>query len=146
MNESSDRKRLLWLVPVVLVVAVAAAAVVTALRPAPHIDPNTPAGVVQTFFRAAQDSAWDAARAVLGEDLQKQCTPGELARYGSSFGRVVIDRVTPGGTATWVSVEVAKVDPGDPLQRYEERMEFGIEYEGARPVITSLPWQFYCGG
>jgi hypothetical protein len=129
-----------------VVVAVAVAAVITALRPVEDLDPNSPEGVVQGFFRAIEASDYDGAHTFLTSDLQADCTPADLASYVSDFDRVVIDEVIPSGPITLVRVEVQHIDATDPLNpyTYTEVLDFEIEVENGRPAISLLPWPFFC--
>jgi len=129
-----------------VVVAVVTAAVITTLRPVEDLDPNSPEGAVQGFFRAIEARNYDAAHAVLSSALQADCTPTDLASYVSDFDRVVIDEVVPSGAVTLVRVEVQHIDANDPLNpyTYTELLDFEIELENDRPAISHLPWPFFC--
>ena len=135
--------------PIVLglvVVAVAVAAVITTLRPVEDLDPNSPEGVVQSFFRAIEAGDYDGARALLTSELRADCTSADLASYVSDFDRVVIDEVIPSAAFTLVRVEVQHIDATDPLNPYTyiERLDFEIEAENGRQAISLLPWPFFC--
>lgn len=129
-----------------VVVAVVTAAVVTSLRPVADLDPNTPEGVVQGFFRSVEASDYDSAHALLSSELQSECTPSELATYVSDFDRVVIDEVIPSNSSTMVRVEVHHIDAADPLNpyTYTDLLDFEIVLENGRSVIQRLPWPFFC--
>lgn len=133
---------------IVLILAVAAAAVFTSLSPPEDLDPATAEGVIQAFFRAIDGRDFEAAHALLGPDITDDCTPADLATSPSEYDRAVIDRVVTSGTRTVVWVSVRRIDVSDPLNpyTYDEVMEFQVDTAGATPVISRLPWQFYCGG
>jgi hypothetical protein len=144
---TSVNPRRLGLIAVgLLVLAVAVAAVVTTLRPPEDLDPGTPEGVMQRFFQAVGDRDYEAAYALLGADLAEDCTAADLAL--TEFDRAVIDDVVTTGSETVVWVDVRRIEVSDPLNpyTYNELMEFELDTSGERPVITRLPWQFYCGG
>jgi len=129
-----------------VLVAVVAAAVITTLRPVEDLDPNSPEGPVQGFFRGIEARDYKAAHTLLSSDLQTDCTPTDLATHLSDFDRVVIDEVVPSDSATLVRVEVQHIDATDPLNpyTYTELLDFEIERENGRPVISRLPWPFFC--
>jgi hypothetical protein len=148
MNQAASPRRLGAILVGLVVVAVAIAAVVSTLRPVEDLDPNTPEGTVQAFFRALEARDYDAAHDLLGPDLATDCTATDLATYISDFDRVVIEEVIPTGTRTLVRVEVRHLDATDPLNpnTYTELLDFEVDREGGAPVISRLPWPFYCGG
>lgn len=129
-----------------VVIAVVTAAIITSLRPVADLDPNTPEGAVQGFFRAVEGRDYNAAHTLLSSELQSDCTSSDLATYVTDFDRVVIDEVIPSGTSTLVRVEVHHIDATDPLNpyTYTELLDFEIERENGRPVISRLPWPFFC--
>jgi hypothetical protein len=129
-----------------VVLAVVTAAIVTSLRPVAELDPNTPPGAVQGFFQAIETRDYTAAHTLLSAELQADCTPSDLATYVTDFDRVVIDEVIPSDTATLVRVEVHHIDASDPLNpyTYTELLDFEIERDNGRPVISRLPWPFFC--
>jgi hypothetical protein len=129
-----------------VLVAVVAAAVITTLRPVEDLDPNSPEGAVQGFFRGIEARDYKAAHTLLSSELQTDCTPTDLATHLSDFDRVVIDEVVPSDSATLVRIEVQRIDATDPLNpyTYTELLDFEIERENGRPVISRLPWPFFC--
>jgi hypothetical protein len=130
-----------------LVLAVAVAAVVTTLRPPQDLDPGTPEGVIQRFLQAVEARDFQAASALLGPELAEDCTAAELALDPSEYDRAVITDVAVSGSEAVVWVDVRRIDTSGPLNpyTYEEVMEFELDISGEAPVITWLPWQFYCG-
>lgn len=148
MNETASNPRRLGVVAgAILVVAVVVAAIITTSRPVVDLDPNTPEGVIQSFFRAVEERNWDGVYTLLTVDLAADCQEYDLATTRYEFDRVVIDEVIPAGDHTIVVVEARRVDVTDPLNpyTYDEVMEFELE-NGNPPLISRLPWQFYCGG
>jgi hypothetical protein len=146
MNQpSSGRGRLGPVIAVVLVLAVGIAAAVSVFRPVADLDPHTPEGVVQAWFRAIEAKDWDAAQALLSPDLAAECTAGDLAAGGYEFDRVTITDVAITDTGTVIEVEVRRTDLSDPLNPYtfEEQMDFRLV--GDSPRIDQVPWQFNCG-
>jgi len=131
-----------------LVLVVAATAVVTTLRPPRDLDPGTPEGVVQRFFQAVEARDFQAAYDLLGPGLAEDCTVADLTSEPSEFDRAVINDVAASGSGAVVWVDVRRIDVSDPLNpyTYDETMEFELDTSGESPVITRLPWQFYCGG
>lgn len=147
-QEPPSAKRLGVIVAGLVVVAVVVAAIVTSLRPVEDLDPNTPEGAVQAFFRAIEAKGYDEAYALLSAELAVDCSATDLATYISDFDRVVIDDVIATGSVTLVKVQVRHVDATDPLNpyTYTEVLDFEVDRENGRPVISWLPWPFYCGG
>ena len=131
-----------------LVLVVAVTAVVTTLRPPQDLDSGTPEGVVQRFFQAVEARDFQAAYDLLGPDLAEHCTVADLTSEPSEFDRAVISDVVSSGSGTVVFVDVRRIDVSDPLNpyTYDETMEFELDNGGESPVITRLPWQFFCGG
>ncbi|MGQ0849927.1 MAG: hypothetical protein ACT4OP_12615 [Actinomycetota bacterium] len=135
----------------VLVVAVAAAAIVTSIRPPVEFPRDTPEGTLQTFYRSLDAGDFDGAHAVLDDRLQRRCAPSELAS-GVSGGtidkptRLAVDRVTPAGTETIVVVRATYLDSSDPFQpyTYEQNLEFVLRNDTTPPLISELPWPFSC--
>ena len=129
-----------------IVAAVAVVAVVTTLRPVEDLDPNSPEGVVQGFFRAIGARDYNTAHTLLSSELQSDCSPTDLATYQSDFDRVIIEEVIPSDAVTLVRVEVYHIDASDPLNpyTYTELLDFEIKRENGRPAITRLPWPFFC--
>jgi hypothetical protein len=134
-------------IAVVLVLAVGIAVAVTAFRPVADLDPHTPEGVVQTWFRAIEAEDWDAAHGLLAADLAAGCDAGDLAAAGYEFDRVAITDVATTDDGTVVEVEVRRTDFTDPLNPYtfDEEMDFRLVMVGEVPMIEQLPWQFNCG-
>ncbi len=145
---AANPRRFGALAAVILVVAVAVGAVVSTLRPVAELDPDSPEGVVQLFFQAVEGRDWDQAYSLLEPGLRNDCRKARLPNAQYEFDRVVIDEVIVSGSATVVVVDVRRVDVADPINPYvyDETMEFEIKLAGGSPVITRLPWQFYCGG
>jgi hypothetical protein len=135
-------------VGVVLAVAVAAAAIVTSLRPSPELDPNTPEGTVQAFFRAVEADDWDGVRALLSSPLQQECEASELAQFRDDVDRAVIAEVDAAGSETIVEVRVSRVVVDDPLNpyTYEDTFQFVLTDDSGRLAVSELPWQFSCEG
>jgi hypothetical protein len=131
-----------------LVLVIAVAAVVTTLRPPQDLDPGSVEGVVQRFFQAVEARDFEAAHALLGPGLAERCTVADLTSEPSEFDRAVIDDVVTNGSGTVVFVDVRRIDVSDPLNpyTYDETMEFELDSGGESPIITRLPWQFFCGG
>jgi hypothetical protein len=147
MNEDSTRGRSLGLiVGVVLVVAVAAAAIFTSLRPSPQLDPNTPEGAVQAFFQGVEADDWEGVRALLTSSLQEQCQPSELANFHDDIDRAVIADVQTAGAETIVEVQATRVVVDDPLNpyTYDDTFRFVLVDEGGRLRVSELPYQFFC--
>lgn len=146
----TDRKTLqpkyLGMIVFGLVVVAVAAAIITSQRPVADLDPNTPEGAVQGFFRAIEARDYNAAHALLSLELGAECTPADLATYVSDFDRVVIDEVIPSNSSTLVRVEVHHIDATDPLNpsTYTELLDFEIASEKGRPVLSRLPFLFFC--
>lgn len=130
----------------VLVVAVAAAAIISSRRPAAELDPQSPEGAVQAFFRAIQADDWEAARALLSTSRKSDCDASDLASSNYEFSQVVLEDVTTAGDETFVSVSVVRVDGTDPLgpARFEDRLDFTLVDEGGSAKISILPWPFFC--
>lgn len=149
MNDKSASGRNLGLiVGVVLVAAVAAAAIVTSMRPTPQLDPSTPEGFVQAFFQAVETDDWETARSLLSDSLQNQCEASELAEFRDDVDRAVIVEVDPVGSETIVEVRASRVVVDDPLNpySYDDTFRFVLAEEVGRLVVAELPWQFYCEG
>lgn len=146
-NASSPR-RLGLLLAGLVVAAVAAGAVFSSLRPITDADPNTPVGVVQTFFRAVEGRDWEEVYALLEPALGEDCREANLPTTSYDFDRVVVDDVIEAKGITTVVVNARRVDASNPLDPYvyQEVMEFRLDSAVVPPVITRLPWQFYCGG
>ena len=144
----SSPRRLGLLVAGLVVLAVAAGAVFSSVRPVTDVDPNTPVGVVQTFFRSVEGRDWEGAYALLEPELGEDCREANLPTTRYEFDRVVVDDVIEASQVTTVVVRARQVDASDPLNPYvyEEVMEFQLDTTVVPPVITRLPWQFYCGG
>lgn len=130
----------------VLVVAVAAAAIISSRRPAPELDPQTPEGVVQAFFRAIGADDWQGARALLSTSLQSECDAADLASSNYEFSQVVLEDQSTAGDETFISVSVVRVEGTDPLSpsRFEDRLDFALIEEGGTAKISILPWPFFC--
>jgi hypothetical protein len=147
MNDYSTRGRSLGLiVGVVLVVAVAAAAIFTSLRPSPQLDPNTPEGAVQAFFQGVEADDWEGVRALLTSSLQAQCQPSELANFHDDIDRAVIADVQTAGAETIVEVQASRVVVDDPLNpyTYDDTFRFVLVDEAGRLAVSELPYQFFC--
>ncbi|HKX76739.1 MAG TPA: hypothetical protein VJR05_15255 [Acidimicrobiia bacterium] len=146
-NASSPR-RLGILIAGLIVAAVAAGAVFSSLRPVTEVDPNTSVGVVQTFFRAVEGRDWEGVYALLEPELGEDCREANLPTTSYDFDRVVVDDVIEADGRTTVVVNARHVDASDPLDPYvyEEVLEFQLDSTVVPPVMTRLPWQFYCGG
>lgn len=149
MNVDSTRGRSLGLIiGVVLVVAVAAAAIFTSLRPSAQLDPNTPEGAVQAFFQAVEADDWDRLWALLATSLQEQCEPSDLASFQDDIDRAVIANVETAGKETIVEVRASRVVVDDPLNpySYDDTFRFVLIEEGGRSAVAELPYQFFCDG
>lgn len=147
MNESKTGGiRLGLVVAVVLLVAVVAAAILTANRPPTEYAADTPEGVVQTFFHSLQDKDYATAVALLSTSLQKDCQASELANYRDDTSRIVLEDVSTVGTETIVEVRATFVSVSDPLNpyTYQSTMGFTLIDEGGLPKISRLPYEFYC--
>jgi len=147
MNDKSAGGRSLGLVVgVVLVVAVAAGAIFTSMRPSPQLDPSTPEGTVQAFFQEIEADDWEGVQALLSTALQDQCAPSELAQFRDDVGRAAVVAVDPVGPETIVEVRASRVVVDDPLNpySYDDTFRFVLTHEDGRLVVSELPWQFFC--
>lgn len=145
-EKASGGRSLALVVGVILVVAVAAAAIFTSMRPSPDLDPSTPEGTVQEFFQAIQEDDWDGLRAFLTPALQSDCEASELAEFQDDIDRAVIADVDTVGSDTIVEVRVSRVVVSDPLSpySYEETFHFVLTPDNGGYLVSELPWQFYC--
>jgi hypothetical protein len=148
MNDSTRGRSLGLIVGVVLVVAVAAAAIFTSLRPSPQLDPNTPEGAVQAFFQAVEADDWDGLWALLAGSLQEQCEPSDLASFQDDIDRAVIADVGSVEGETIVEVRASRVVVDDPLNpySYDDTFRFVLIEEDGRLAVAELPYQFFCDG
>lgn len=146
INSPTTGRSLGLVVGVVLVVAVAAAAVVTSLRPSAQLDPNTPEGTVQVFFQAVESEDWDRAQALLARSVQDECEPSELAEFRDDIDRAVVTDVEQAGPETIVEVRASRVVVDDPLNpySYDDTFRFVLIEEDGRLAIIELPFQFFC--
>ena len=146
INSPTTGRSLGLVVGVVLVVAVAAAAVVTSLRPSAQLDPNTPEGTVQVFFQAVESEDWDRAQALLTRSVQDECEPSELAEFRDDIDRAVVTDVEQAGPETIVEVRASRVVVDDPLNpySYDDTFRFVLIEEDGRLAIIELPFQFFC--
>lgn len=145
-QRSSGGGRLTAVVVSAVVLAVATAAIISSRRPATELDPQSPEGVVQAFFRAIEADDWEEARSLLSTSLQSECGASELASSNYEFSQVVLEGQSTFAEETLISVSVVRVDVTDPLgpARFEDRLDFTLVEEGGSAKISILPWPFFC--
>jgi len=142
--QSTGARRLGLIVGGLVLLAVVAAAVVQAVRPAPELDADTPEGVVQAFLVAIAEERYEDAHDLLSSTTD--CDQADLATDTASYTRVVVDDVRTFDEETLVILR-ATVFEGEPLDQYsyETTLEFRLENEGGIPRISQLPFTYFCG-
>lgn len=141
MDKTSDpARRVLGVIVVVAVLAIAGGAVLASQRDATPLDPASPEGVVQTYLTAVLAGDDDAALATFSEELRASCDTG-FGTSRSDATRVVLrDTTIDGDSATVVVTIQVSTDPFDEYS-YEERISLAAGAGGWE--IDRIPWPYF---
>jgi hypothetical protein len=140
--------RLGVVVGLIVAVLVVAAAVVNATRPVAQFSRDTPEGTVQAFLLALNDENYEAAHALLSEELREECSPADLVRDRTEATRIVVGDVIEAGETVIVDLDVTVTEASGGFEpyRYETEMRFTLVREGGSLFIEELPYYIYCSG
>lgn len=86
-----------WVLPTILVAAIAGLVAVALLRGPTTFDPDTPEGVVQEYLRALDEERWEDALAVVHEDSLGNCDADSIAMFVHSDFSAELGHDSAGG-------------------------------------------------
>ena len=138
---------MLRVIGVLVVTAIAVAAVLSAVRSTPDLDPTTPEGVAQAFYRAILDGDDTAALLLMTPALRERCD-GQHFRgfYYSESVRVVLTGTDISSDEARVDVEIDRVSDPSPfdIEGYSSRERLTMTKTDGGWEIAEAPWPFRC--
>jgi hypothetical protein len=143
---SAGSRTVLVVVVVLVVAAIAGAAVLSALRSTPDLDPSTPEGVAQAYFSAILDGDERAALSLLTPDLQERCDDRDFRPFFVEDSvRVVLTSTEVTAGEAEVTVEIDRVsDPSPFNDGYSTHEILTMTTMAGGWVISEVPWPFFC--
>jgi hypothetical protein len=147
-SSNAVRSRAVLVVIVVLVIgAIAAAAVLSAVRTAPEFDPATPEGVAQSYFEALLDDNEEDALALMTTQLRERCGDRSLRTYFLADSvRVVLESADIGVERAVVEVEIDQISDPSPfdVDGYSMKQRIVMTAVDGGWEISEVPWPFFC--
>lgn len=124
---------------VVVLVLVAA---VIAVQPPQELDPRTPEGTAQAYFRAVLDGDEDLAFGYLDGDLGASCNRREFGYVIADSARVVIGEVAVYGSEARVEVVITETWGGGPFGGGSDMLDETLAMTRRDGVwlIARVPW------
>jgi len=146
-STSTSSRLVLRVIGVLVVTAIAVAAVLSAVRSTPDLDPTTPEGVAQVFYRAILDGDDTAALLLMTPALRERCD-GQHFRgfYYSDSVRVVLTGTDISSDEARVDVEIDRVSDPSPfdIEGYSSRERLTMTKTDGGWEIAEAPWPFRC--
>ncbi|MGH8874772.1 MAG: hypothetical protein ACRDVM_05915 [Acidimicrobiia bacterium] len=142
----STHNRPLVVAGLMVALAVGVALVMGLTRRPAQLDPSTPEGTVQQYLQAILDEDWEAAHGFLSADLRDRCPATRLAEARPpESAQITLVESRSVGEVMLVEVRVSHVEAPTPFDAYEydHTETFSLEREGARWVLTEVPWPIY---
>lgn len=139
-------RNLITAVAVVLAVLLTLA-IVIALQPPATLDPATPEGTAQAYFRALADGDVNGAVSFFDTELAaeaERCGVGQLREVGAGL-RVVITETEFREGRAYVSVEITESYGSGPFGRGSSTFDetLVMELHGDVWLISRAPWPLY---
>ena len=137
----------LAVIGVLVVGAIAVAAVLSAVRSTPDLDPTTPGGVAQAYYRAILDGDDSAALLLMTPELREKCD-GQHFRgfFFADSVRVVLTGTDISSDRARVDVEIDQVSDPSPfdIDGYSSRERLTMTRTDGGWEIAQAPWPFFC--
>lgn len=123
-------------------------AVVLATRPPAQLDPSTPEGAVQGFYRAIVDGDGERALDHLTPSNRDSCDPSGVRQMPALRATVVVDSVVSDDRDARVDVDITEHFGGGPfdLSSYTFEDRLVLEHDGEEWLLVGVPWPLdrYC--
>lgn len=145
MEKTTPSTRVLVGIGAAVIALLVLAAVLTATRSAPELDPATPEGVAQAFLLEVFDEDYAAAADYFTPELAERCEAGDRYFYGEEPGRaVLVDTEIDGDRAT-VDVEITTTYGDSPFDLSESTFDATLVMRRIddRWLISEPVWQFF---
>lgn len=146
-NTASKSRAILGLIAFVVVASIATAAVLSATRRIPDLDPATPEGVAQAYFKAVLDADDGGALALMAPELRDRCDdPSFRPFFSDDMVRVVLVSSTVAAGRAVVEVDIDHVPDPSPfdVEGYSSRERLVMHPTATGWEIAEPPWPYFC--
>jgi len=131
-----------------VVIGLTTVAVLLAIRPPAELDPTTPEGTAQQYFRAVLEGDAELARTHLTPDLAGDCHTDDLHHRAPDAARVVVAHTEIIGDRAEVDVQITETEGQGPFDAgsYRFTETLFMEHAGDRWLIARPAWplEFAC--
>lgn len=134
---------LLWAMAALVLLALLAGALASALRDPRPLDPDTPEGVVQRYLQAVLEGDFTEAARFLSDTTAEDCEPVELRQaWVPESLTATLDSVQARGAEADVTVRLRGVAGPEPFGSggYSSLETFALVREGGQWRVAGQPW------